>query len=595
VGWNGVYKSTDLGTSWTKLSGTTITSNLSVVAISPSNPNYIYASTGATVYVTKDGGSTWSAYTAPSTVTSFAVHPTNPEKVWISCSSSSKNVYVSTNACSTYVDISLGLPLIAARSIVVDNSPEEGLYVGMNIGVYYTNKNLTSWINLTDNLPQVAINEVELQISGGKLRVGTYGRGLWERSLYTTCGIPSGLSTSSITLSSATLSWTGSVDATSYTIEYKSSTTSSWTVLPTQTTTITELSNLNAGTTYDWRVAVNCNAGSGAYAQSSFVTAIVCNAPTGLNSGTPTSNSTTLKWNAVTGASSYDVDILPNGGTWTPKATGLTAITYNLTGLTANTGYWWRVRSNCGVVSGYSGYSQSTFTTTVQACIDSYESNNTISAAKTISARTNINGLISATTDLDHFKIAMGSNTKIKVTLSNMPAAYDVQILTSRGAILQTGSSGTSTAGGTKIVFFNGTQTKQTYYIKVFGLSSAFNTTTCYTLYVENGTANYSAPTSPGIQSSFNPIEGQIEASGFKVYPIPAKKLITVAYASNAEQKINIRIIDALGRTVKTYTQKAFNGMNNWQFGLEGLNKSYYYLVVTDEKGNQQKKSILVD
>ncbi len=590
VGWNGVYKSTDLGTSWTKLSGTTITTNLSIIAISPSNPNYIYASTGTTVYVTKDGGSTWSVHTAPSTVTSFAVHPTNPEKVWITCNNTTNRVLFSTNACSTFTNISVNLPAMSARSVVVDNGSDEGLYVGMNIGVYYTNKNLTSWINLTDNLPQVAINEVELQISGGKLRVGTYGRGLWERSLYSSCGIPSALTTSSITLSSATLSWTGSLDAISYTVEYKASTTSSWTVLPTQTLTIVDLSGLVSGTTYDWRVAVNCNAGSGAYVQSSFATAIICNAPTGLNSGTPTSNSTTLKWNAVTGALSYDVDISTNGEIWTSKATGLTTTSYNLTGLTANTGYWWRVRTNCGSVSGSSSYSQSTFTTTVQACIDSYESNNTLKTAKSVPLRTSLNGLISTATDADFFKVAMGNNTKIRVTLSNLPANYDVQILTNTGTLLASSSGITS-----KVAIYNGTKTKQTYYIKVFGLSGSFNTTACYTLYVENGTSNYSAPTSPGIQSSFNPIEGQIEASGFKVYPIPAKKLITVAYTSNAEQKINIRIIDALGRTVKTYTQKAFNGMNNWQFGLEGLNKSYYYLVVTDEKGNQQKKSILVD
>ena len=190
VGWNGVYRSTDLGITWTKISGTVISSNVSVLAISPSNPNYIYAAVGSTVYVTKNGGSSWVSYTAPSTVNSIAVHYSNPEKVWVA-SNSPNAVLVSTNACSTYTNIVSNLPAYPVRSIVVDNSADEGLYVGMNIGVYYTNKNSTSWTNLTDNLPQVAINEVELQLSGGKLRVATYGRGVWERPMYSYCQTPS--------------------------------------------------------------------------------------------------------------------------------------------------------------------------------------------------------------------------------------------------------------------------------------------------------------------------------------------------------------------------------------------------------------------
>ena len=190
VGWNGVYRSTDLGTTWTKISGTVISSNVSVLAISPSNPNYIYAAVGSTVYVTKNGGSSWVRYTAPSTVNSIAIHHSNPEKVWVA-SNSPNQVLVSTNACSTYTNIASNLPAIAARSIVVDNSADEGLYVGMNIGIYYTNKNSTTWTNLTDNLPQVAVNEVELQLSGGKLRVASYGRGVWERPMYSYCQTPS--------------------------------------------------------------------------------------------------------------------------------------------------------------------------------------------------------------------------------------------------------------------------------------------------------------------------------------------------------------------------------------------------------------------
>jgi hypothetical protein len=181
AGWNDVYKSTDLGATWTNLSGTTISSKLEELAVAPSNPLYIYASAGPDLYVTKNGGTSWSTYKPGSvSISSIAIHPSNPERIWIS-SSSGNRVMVSTDAGATFTDMSGNLPVMAARSIVVDQTIDEGLYVGMNVGVFYRNRSAASWIDLSDNLPLVAVNEVELQVSGGKVRVGTYGRGLWER------------------------------------------------------------------------------------------------------------------------------------------------------------------------------------------------------------------------------------------------------------------------------------------------------------------------------------------------------------------------------------------------------------------------------
>jgi hypothetical protein len=74
---------------------------------------------------------------------------------------------------------------LVARSIVVDNNPSESIYVGMNVGVYYRDNVDTSWVEHASGLPLVAVNEVEIQKSSGKLRVATYGRGVWETNLWT--------------------------------------------------------------------------------------------------------------------------------------------------------------------------------------------------------------------------------------------------------------------------------------------------------------------------------------------------------------------------------------------------------------------------
>lgn len=177
-GWNAVYKSTNSGSSWTAISP--VTGNLNELVVAPSNDQYIYASLGTTLHRTANGGATWSTYTAPSTITDIAVKYNDPTKVWITTISSTQPVLLSTDAGATFTNISAGLPAIAGRSIVVDDFTTEGIYVGMNIGVYYRNLVNPTWVLFGTGLPQVAVNEVELSKIGGKLRVGTYGRGFWE-------------------------------------------------------------------------------------------------------------------------------------------------------------------------------------------------------------------------------------------------------------------------------------------------------------------------------------------------------------------------------------------------------------------------------
>ena len=179
-GWTGVYKSTTSGTSWTNISGATITTTLTDLAVSTSNPNYIYASNGSTLYVTTDDGATWATRSAPATINDICIDPTDPTKIWVALNSTTNRVMVSTDAGATFTNVSAGLPTFSARTIVVDDNTPRGMYVGMNIGVYYKTEPDVNWTNFSDNLPVVAINELEIQKAAGKLRVATYGRGVWE-------------------------------------------------------------------------------------------------------------------------------------------------------------------------------------------------------------------------------------------------------------------------------------------------------------------------------------------------------------------------------------------------------------------------------
>jgi hypothetical protein len=182
-GWNDVYKSTNSGNSWTNLSTTYINRKLDVLAVAPSNTNFIYAAATDKIFRTQNGGETWDSIAVVGWVTSIYVSATNPQKIWVSLNTWANQVMYSTNMGNTFTIISAGLPGMPARSVVVDEGQANGVYVGMNLGVYYRNDFSSTWTSFGTGLPLVAIQEVEMQQSSGKVRVATYGRGVWENAV----------------------------------------------------------------------------------------------------------------------------------------------------------------------------------------------------------------------------------------------------------------------------------------------------------------------------------------------------------------------------------------------------------------------------
>jgi hypothetical protein len=87
------------------------------------------------------------------------------------------------------------------------------------------------------------------------------------------CGIPTNLTTSSITSTSATLSWGAVPGTTSYTLQYKLSTATTWTTVSGLTSTTFNLTGLASLTTYNFQVNTICSLGTGSYsAISNFTT-----------------------------------------------------------------------------------------------------------------------------------------------------------------------------------------------------------------------------------------------------------------------------------------------------------------------------------
>ncbi len=166
------------------------------------------------------------------------------------------------------------------------------------------------------------------------------------------CAAPISLTSSSIASTSASLSWGAVSGATSYTVQYKTSTSTTWLTAATVSTTNYNLTALVAGTAYTWQVKANCSG----YSTTMNFTTTTCTAPTGLVSSNIAGTSATIAWNLVSGATSYTIQLKTSTATtWTTIAT-VTSNAYSLTSLTKGTTYNWQIKANCSVYSSVASF-----------------------------------------------------------------------------------------------------------------------------------------------------------------------------------------------------------------------------------------------
>lgn len=178
------------------------------------------------------------------------------------------------------------------------------------------------------------------------------------------CTTPSGLSSTSVTSTGATLNWGAVSGAVSYKVRYRKTGTLTWTSV-TVTPNSKTLTGLTPGTSYDWKVLTNCSTGSSAYS-AVLVFNTLCATPSGLSTSNITVSSAQLNWSTTTCDSfllRYYVTSIP-GTVYFRNITPSTATSTTLTGLTSGTNYSWLIRTYC--MGGQSGsYSSTqTFTTT---------------------------------------------------------------------------------------------------------------------------------------------------------------------------------------------------------------------------------------
>lgn len=282
-----------------------------------------------------------------------------------------------------------------------------------------------------------------------------------------------------------------------------------------------------------------------------------CGVPTSLSTSSITTNSAALSWAAVSGATSYDVQFRQSGTTtWTSG--NVTSTSASLTGLIAGTSYEWSVRANCS--SGTSAYSSNvTFTTTsTTTCTnDSYESNETLGTAKSLSVNTNFTAMKICSGDVDWFKFTNSNSQKhIRVRLTSVPADYDLQLYNASGTLLGTSQNGGTATEG---IYYNNAPVG-TYYARVYGYNGAFSNT-AYTIRCERSNKTYTS-TGRLDGSDEESIEDALEQLSMNLFPNPVNDVLNVAVSGSSADLIVVNVYDMSGRVVLSSTSP---------YGIDGV------------------------
>lgn len=192
AGYNQLWKSTNAGASFaatsSSISGST-NSGIDVIAVSKSNSSVIYIAINNSVYKSSNGGSSWTLITGnisnTRTVTDIAISDVDENHIWITKSGYDANakVFESFNAGTTWTNVTGSLPNLPVNTIIHQDGTNGSIYVGTDIGVYYMDAGATDWVAYMSGLPNVIVNDLEIHYGTGKIKAGTYGRGMWESPL----------------------------------------------------------------------------------------------------------------------------------------------------------------------------------------------------------------------------------------------------------------------------------------------------------------------------------------------------------------------------------------------------------------------------
>lgn len=193
-----LYKSTDIGATWAPTANQSVDGGnvIMKIAISPFNENVVYVATVGDPFGTwggppkilksTNGGQSFTVLNGlPNRVCKdIEIDPNDHNIVYAVFSGfGSDHVFKSINGGVNWTAIDGILPDIPTNTIAIDPLNSSDLYVGNDLGVYYSEDGGASWESFAEALPEATmVYDLNVSPLNRKLRIATHGHGIWERS-----------------------------------------------------------------------------------------------------------------------------------------------------------------------------------------------------------------------------------------------------------------------------------------------------------------------------------------------------------------------------------------------------------------------------
>ncbi|MBK6484187.1 MAG: fibronectin type III domain-containing protein [Chitinophagales bacterium] len=204
--------------------------------------------------------------------------------------------------------------------------------------------------------------------SGSCTKVGTY--------VVASANIPkpTNVTVNNKTACSMQLNWNAVAVASGYKLRIRLTGVTDWTNVPGTITALTyTFTGLVPNTSYDVSIATVCPSGDKSkFVQKTELTTNGCAQPTNGAASNITSTTATLSWTGTCNGLTYNLQYRKTGTiTWTSVNTASTSA--NISGLTANTSYDYRVRSECGGGNNSAYFAIQSFSTTLRLGMEAAE------------------------------------------------------------------------------------------------------------------------------------------------------------------------------------------------------------------------------
>ncbi len=167
---------------WTRIATTTtVSGNVSSIAIGATNSGKIYAGTsGGRLLATPDTGTTWTTTTGFPYATGLAVDITNDNVCYASFSAfTGVHVAKTTDGGTTWSNVTGNFPNIPVLCIALRTAAPRTIFLGTDLGVYKSTDDGSTWASFNNGMPTLAVFDLKYKEGTQILLAATHGRGCW--------------------------------------------------------------------------------------------------------------------------------------------------------------------------------------------------------------------------------------------------------------------------------------------------------------------------------------------------------------------------------------------------------------------------------